>query len=79
MHVMSNIQNIKDKNAVLVPIKDWEKMNKELVRLRKRVKKAKILAEIKAAIITLQNDLKTGKEPKGIDAREFVNELRNEK
>lgn len=76
---MSNIQNIKDRNAVLVPIKDWEKMNKELVRLRKRVKKAKILAEIKAAVLALEKDLKTGKELKGRDAREFVNELIHEK
>lgn len=75
---MNNIQHLKDKNAVLVPIKDWEKLQKELVRLRKRIKKAKILTEIRAAVAALEKDIKNGAEPKGKDAREFVSELLNE-
>lgn len=75
---MNNIQHIKDKNAVLVPIKDWEKLQKELVRLRKRVKKAKILTEIKAAVAALEKDIKNGSAPKGKDAREFISELLDE-
>ncbi len=75
---MQNIQHIKDKNAVLVPVKDWEKMQKELVRLRKKVAKEKLLRELRASIITIENDIKNGVEPKGRDARDFIAELMNE-
>ncbi len=75
---MNNIQHIKDKNAVLVPIKDWEKLQKELARLRKRIKKATILTEIRAAVVALEKDIKNGAEAKGKDAREFVSELLDE-
>ncbi len=76
---MQNIQHIKEKNAVLVPIKDWEKMQKELVRLRKKVGKAEILSDLKAAIVSIETDIKNGVEPKGKDARKFIAELLNEK
>ena len=76
---MENIQLIEGKNAVLVPIKQWEKVQNELVRLRKKVNEAKILVEIKEAIISIETDIRNGVTPKGIDAREFINELRNEK
>ncbi len=55
---MNNIQHIKEKNAVLVPVKDWEKMQKELIRLRKKVKKAKILQDIKEGVLAIEEDLK---------------------
>lgn len=78
---MQNIQHIKEKNAVLVPLKDWEKMQKELVRLRKKVNKAKILSEIRTAIIEIEEDLKRPKELRRItmSADEFLAELKNEK
>jgi hypothetical protein len=69
---MPEVQHIKEKNAVLVPIEDWEKVQKELIRLRKRVKKAEILEDIRAAILSMKKN-----EKKGVDAREFVNELLN--
>lgn len=78
---MQNIQHIKDKNAVLVPIKDWEKLQNELIRLRKKVNKAKILKEIKAAIIEIEEDLKRPPESRRVTmtADEFLTELENGK
>ena len=54
---MSNIQIIKEKNAVLVPIKDWEKTQKELARLRKKVNKAEVMNDLRAALVDLKIDL----------------------
>lgn len=76
---MRNVEHIKEKDAVLVPIKDWERMQKELVRLRKKVNKSKVLNELKAAIISIETDIRNGVEPRGQDAREFIKELLNEK
>lgn len=76
---MQNIQHIKDKDAVLVPVKDWERMQKELVRLRKKVSKEKLLRELQDTIVEIETDIKNGVEPRGRDAREFVAELVNEK
>ena len=76
---MSNIQIIKEKNAVLVPIKDWEKTQRELARLRKKVGEAEIMAEVKNSIISFEKNLRNGKAAEGKDARKFVAELLNEK
>ena len=76
---MENVQLIEGKNAVLVPIKKWERVQSELVRLRRKVNKAKVLSDLKAAIISVESDIKSGVEPKGMDAREFIEELLNEK
>ena len=75
---MPNVEIIKEKNAVLVPIKDWEKMQREVVRLRKKVNKAKFMEELRSAIISTETDIRSGKKPKGKDAREFIKELENE-
>lgn len=79
--VMQNIELNKEKNAVLVPIKDWEKLQNELIRLRKKVNKAKILKEIKAAIIEVEEDLKRPPESRRVTvtADEFLAELKNGK
>lgn len=76
---MQNIQHIKDKNAVLVPIKDWEKMQKELIRLRKKVNKAKVLSDLRRSFIDLKNDLaRDDYDPADeMSAEEFLAELRN--
>lgn len=78
---MRNIQHIKEKDAVLVPVKDWEKMQKELARLRRKVNKAKILNEIRTAIIEIEEDLKRPKDLRRItmSAEEFLAELKNGK
>lgn len=75
---MQNIQHIKEKNAVLVPVEDWEKMQKELVRLRKKVAKEKLLRELRTSIAAIETDIRSGVKPKGRDAREFIAELMNE-
>lgn len=76
---MQNIEHIKDKNAVLVPVKDWEKMQKELVRLRKKVNKAKTLSELRRSLIDLKNDLaRDDYDPADeMSAEAFLAELRN--
>ena len=78
---MRNTQYIKDKDAVLVPAKDWDKMQKELIRLRKKVNKAKILSEIRTAIIEIEEDLKRPPALRRItmSAEEFLVELKNGK
>ncbi len=78
---MRNIVLNKEKDTVLVPVKDWEKMQRELVRLRKKVSKAKILNEIRTAIIEIEEDLKRPKESRRItmSADEFLAELKNGK
>jgi DNA polymerase III delta subunit len=76
---MPMIQHIKDKDAVLVPVKDWEKMQKELIRLRRKVNKEKLLREMRNTIVEIETDIKNGVEPKGRDAHEFLAELMNEK
>ena len=76
---MENVQLIEGQNAVLVPIKKWERVQSELVRLRRKVNKAKILSDLRAAIISVETEIKNGTEPKGMDARQFIDELLNEK
>ena len=76
---MQNTQQSKDKDSILVLIKDWEKMQKELVRLRKKVHRAKILSDVRAAIVSIETEIRNDEEPKGTDAREFIDELLNEK
>ena len=76
---MENVQLIEGQNAVLVPIKKWERVQSELVRLRKKVNKAKVLSDLKAAIISIESEIKNGGEPQGMDARQFIDELLNEK
>lgn len=75
---MQNIQHNKDREAVLIPIKDWEKMQKELIRLRKKVAKEKLLRELRTSIIAIETDIKNGVTPNGRDARDFIAELMNE-
>ncbi len=55
---MQNIEYLKDQNAVLVPIEQWEKLQNELVKLKKRVKKAEILTEFKNSLSNLKSDLR---------------------
>lgn len=76
---MQDIQYIKDKNAVLVPVERWEKLQSELVRLKKRVSKAAILNELKTSLTELKKDLRTGNPDSktNISADDFLAELRD--
>jgi hypothetical protein len=56
--VMQNVEYLKDQNAVLVPVEQWEKLQNELVRLKKRVKKAEVLTDFKNSLSALKNDLR---------------------
>lgn len=77
---MQNIQYLKDQNAVLVPVEQWEKLQKELIKLKKRVKKAEILTNFKTALSELKNDLRDNNfDANGeLSADEFIVELKNE-
>jgi len=74
-----SVEVIKEKNSVLVPIKDWEKTQKELIRLRKQVNKAKVLRDIKEAILTIEQDLARNPRSRRIrkTADEFLAEFEN--
>jgi len=54
---MQNIEYLKDQNAVLVPIRDWEKLQNELARLKRRVSKADVLTDFKRSLTELKTDL----------------------
>lgn len=76
---MQNIEHIKDKNAVLVPVKDWEKMQKELIRLRKRAAKDELLKDLSEAIADIEADLKLppNRRKKRKSADEFLREMQD--
>lgn len=76
---MQDIQYIKDKNAVLVPIERWEKLQSELVRLKKRVNKASILNDLKTSLTELKKDLRAGNSNSrtAVSADDFLAELRD--
>lgn len=76
---MRNIQVIKEKDAVLVPMKQWEKVQNELIRLRRKANKEKFLKELKASIIELEEDIKRPPSQRKIrkTADEFLAELQN--
>lgn len=78
---MENIQLIEGKNAVLIPIKKWERVQNELVRLRKKVNKAEVLNDIRTGIIEIEKDLRREPHLRKIrmTADEFLVELENEK
>jgi hypothetical protein len=54
---MQNIQYLKDRNAVIVPIEHWEKLQSEFLRLKKRVNKADILTDFRKSLTKLKKDL----------------------
>ncbi len=76
---MQNIEYLKDQNAVLVPLKQWEQLQNELVKLKKRVKKAKILNGFKSSLTNLRKDLQNENydSQTEISADEFLAELKN--
>lgn len=55
---MQNIQYLKDQNAVIVPLRDWEKLQNELARLKKRLNKADVLTDFKKSLTNLKKDLR---------------------
>ena len=54
---MENIQYLKEQDAVIVPIEHWEKLQRELSRLKKRVSKADVLTGFKKSLTKLKKDL----------------------
>ena len=78
---MENVQLIEGKNAVLVPLKKWERVQSELVRLRKKVNKAKVMDDIRVGIIEIEKDMRREPHLRKIrmTADEFLAELENGK
>lgn len=78
---MQNIQHIKDKDAVLVPLKEWEKIQKELIRLRKRAEKDELLKDLREAVADIETDLKLPltRRKKRQTADEFLREMQDGK
>lgn len=77
---MQNIQYLKDQNAVLVPIEQWEKLQNELARLKKRVRKAQILTEFKDSLAELKTELRREDYDQNAEfsADDFLTQLKNE-
>ncbi len=77
---MQNIQYLKDKNAVLVPLEQWEKLQNELTKLKKRIKKAEVLTELKNSLSELKTNLRDENYDanREVSADEFLAQLKNE-
>ena len=77
---MQNIQYLKDQNAVLVPVEQWEKLQNELIKLKKRVKKADILNKFKTSLSNLKNDLsdENYNSKSELSADDFIAKLKDE-
>ena len=77
---MQNIEYLKDQNAVLVPVEQWEKLQNELVKLKKRVKKADILNNFKTSLSNLKNDLSDENYnlKRELSADDFIAKLKDE-
>lgn len=77
---MQNIQYLKDQNAVLVPLQQWEKLQDELAKLKKRVKKAEILTDLKTSLARLETDLRDENYDanREVSADEFLSQLKDE-
>jgi len=76
---MESVQHLKDQNTVIVPLKSYERMQREILKLRKKLRKEKLLRELRDSIISVETDIRNGVKPKGRGAREFIAELMNEK
>ncbi|MCW5959964.1 MAG: hypothetical protein KIS76_07360 [Pyrinomonadaceae bacterium] len=76
---MQNIEYLKDQNAVLVPVEQWEKLQNELATLKKRVKKADVLIDFKSSLTNLKKDLQNENydSQTEISADDFLAELKN--
>lgn len=78
---MQNVEVIKEKNAVLVPLKKWESMQKEFERLKKKAAKFELLNELGKAIAELEADLQLPKtlRKRRKTADEFLSEMQDAK
>ncbi len=77
---MQNIEYLKDRDAVLVPLEQWEKLQSELAKLKKRVKKSEILTDLKKSLAELETDLRDRNydASKELSADEFLAQLKDE-
>ncbi len=78
--IMQNIQYLKDQDAVIVPIQYWEKLQNELLRLKKRVNKADILTDFKKSLTNLKKDLQNENADanRNLSADDFIAKLKDE-
>ena len=78
---MQNVQLVEGKDAVLVPIKKWEKMQRELIRLKKWAEKEEFLSDLSQAVANIEADLKLppAKRKKRKSADQFLREMQNGK
>ena len=78
---MQNVKILENQDSVIVPVQRWKRMQNEIKSLRKRLKKAELMIDIKNTLTGLKRDLNDpnyspGKE---IEADDFLDELRNDK
>ncbi len=77
---MQNIEYLKEQNAVLVPLQQWKKLQDELAKLKKRVKKSEVLTDLKKSLAELETDLRDENynADKELSADNFLAQLKNE-
>ena len=77
---MQDIQYLKDQNVVLVPVEQWEKLQNELVKLKKRVRKVEVLTAFKNSLSELKNDLRGENYDanRELSADDFIAKLKDE-
>lgn len=78
---MENIKILENQDAVVVPLERWKRMQNEIKSLKKRLKKAELMVDIKQTLINLKRDLQgpNYNPNKEIEADDFLAELRNAK
>ncbi len=78
---MENVKTLKKQDTVVVPAERWKRMQNEIKSLKKRLKKAELMVDIKTTLTELKRDLKDPNYDPGneVEADEFLAELRNGK
>lgn len=78
---MQNVKILENQDSVIVPVQQWKRMQNEIKSLRKRLKKAELMIDIKNTLTGLKRDLNDPNYNRGkeIEADDFLDELRNDK
>ena len=78
---MENIKVSKNQDTVVVPLQRWNRMQSEIKSLKKRVRKAELLVDIKQTLTELKRNLKDPNYDPGneVEADDFLRDLRDGK
>jgi rRNA processing protein Krr1/Pno1 len=78
---MENVKTLKNQDTVAVPVERLKRMQNEIKSLKKRLKKAELMVNIKQTLTELKRNLKDPNYDASneVEADDFLAELRNGK